>query len=284
MPYAENHAKNHTKSYRACDGKILHMTTPSSNEEILSGGNMNTVSRVGATVRRQPGPWSARVHQLLAHLRTSGIEQVPAPLGYDEQGREIFSYFPGAACLNANPDLLTEPVLESAGRLLRRIHDASQAVAQEWLDGWQANTRQPVEVICHGDFAPYNCIFDNQGLLVGVIDFDYAHPGSRAWDLAYALYRFVPIMAPSNPESFGDITDQARRARLFCRAYGVSWSANLIKVVEQRIQSMVDFLLEGAAVGDARRIANINAGHLEIYQNDRAHLAANAVAYLLDDN
>ncbi len=259
------------------------MTTLPPNEEILTGGNMNTVSRVGATVRRQPGLWSARVHQLLTHLHARGIEQVPTPLGYDEQGREVFSYFPGAACLTANPDLLTEPVIESAGHLLRRIHDATQAVAPDWLDGWQANTRQPVEVICHGDFAPYNCIFDNQGCLVGVIDFDYAHPGSRAWDLAYALYRFAPIMSPSNPECFGGITDQARHARLFCHAYGVSWSASLIEVVAQRIQSMVDFLLEGAAVGDARRIANINAGHMKIYQNDRAHLAANAADYLLED-
>lgn len=259
------------------------MIISSSDEELLAGGNMNTVSRVGATVRRQPGPWSTRIQQLLAHLRASSVDQVPVPLGFDPQGREVFSYLPGTACHSANPDLLTEPVLESAGQLLRRIHDATQAVALEWSDGWQAKTRQPVEVICHGDFAPYNCIFDKQGKLVGVIDFDHAHPGSRAWDLAYALYRFAPIMSPANPECFGSIREQARRARIFCLAYGVVWSAGLIEIVEQRIQSMVDFLLEGAAIGDARRIANIHAGHLQIYQTDRAYLAANAGAYLRED-
>ncbi|WP_405867085.1 phosphotransferase [Streptomyces sp. NBC_01515] len=41
----------------------------------------------------------------------------------------------------------------------------------------------PVEVICHGDFAPYNCVFTGEGA-VGLIDFDAARPGPRAWDLA----------------------------------------------------------------------------------------------------
>ncbi|MFJ9374801.1 phosphotransferase [Streptomyces sp. NPDC101455] len=43
----------------------------------------------------------------------------------------------------------------------------------------------PVEVICHGDFAPDNCVFTGEGA-VGIVDFDAARPGPgpRAWDLA----------------------------------------------------------------------------------------------------
>ena len=42
-------------------------------EEVLPGGNMAAVARVGATVRRTAGPWTPQVHRLLAHLRARGI-------------------------------------------------------------------------------------------------------------------------------------------------------------------------------------------------------------------
>jgi len=242
-------------------------------EQELTGGNMNRVMRAGGTVRRQAGPWSARVQQLLSHLRAAGIQEVPAPLGFDEQGREILSFLPGQAGLLPTPDLLNEAVLSDAARLLRRIHDASAPVAAAWTDGWQAVPRPPVEVICHGDFAPYNCIFED-GQLAGVIDFDHAHPGSRAWDLAYALYRFAPLHAPSNPDHFGSFTEQCQRARLFCAAYGLNERAALAPVILRRVAAMAEFLRACAARGDARILANIADGHLEIYLNDYAYLEA----------
>ena len=140
---------------------------------------------------------------------------------------------------------------------------------------WQAVTRQPVEVICHGDFAPYNCVFEH-GELVGVIDFDHAHPGSRAWDLAYALYRFVPIMDATNPDGFGTIQEQCRRARLFCDAYGLTERSRLVETLRLRIESMADFLRQGAAKDDPRMLANIEAGHLAIYLTDSAYVEQHA--------
>ena len=136
---------------------------------------------------------------------------------------------------------------------------------------WQAPVREPVEVICHGDFAPYNCVFDG-GRLVGVIDFDHAHPGSRAWDLAYALYRFAPLMHPSNPDSYGGMAEQARRARLFCDAYGLGDRTALVPAILSRVAYMAEFLRAGAAQGDERILDNIAAGHLRIYLTDLAYL------------
>ena len=174
---------------------------------------MSTVVRMGNTVHRTTGSWTRQVHRLLLYLREHGITEVPEPLGFDGQGREIISFIPGTAAITLSPDLRSDEVLISAARLLRRMHDATADVARSWLDGWACSPREPVEVICHGDFAPYNCIFD-KGQLIGVIDFDNAHPGPRLWDLAYALYRFAPITAPTNPENFGTPADQCRRARL----------------------------------------------------------------------
>ena len=241
-------------------------------EEKLSGGSMSSVSKVGGTVRRQAGPWSAQVQRLLGHLRTKGLTEVPEPLGFDEQGREILSFIPGQVGHAPLPEALrSDEVLASAARLLRRIHDASQELVRELPNGWQAATRPPLEVICHGDFAPYNCVFD-QGQLVGVIDFDHAHPGSRAWDLAYALYRFASLTDPSNPEHDGETSEQCRRARLFCDAYGLTERAGLVKTIQARVAFMADSLYQGAARGDPRFLSNIQNGDLAIYTTDHAHL------------
>lgn len=243
-------------------------------EEPLAGGNMNAVVRVGRTVRRTAGPWTPQVHRLLAQLRRKGIEEAPEPLGIDEQGREVLSFIPGVVGHKPLPELRTDGVLAGAAQLLRRIHDATADVAGTWRnDVWQAPVREPVEVICHGDFAPYNCVFD-AGRLVGVIDFDYAHPGSRAWDLAYALYRFTPLMHPSNPDSYGGMAEQGRRARLFCDAYGVEERGQIVPALLARVAYMAEFLIGGAGRGDKRMQSNIDAGHLRIYLTDHAYLEA----------
>ncbi|PKN94831.1 MAG: aminoglycoside phosphotransferase [Chloroflexi bacterium HGW-Chloroflexi-6] len=253
-------------------------------EEKLAGGNMTAVSRIGNTVRRDVGFWTKQVHMLLAHLRAKGIQEVPTPLGFDEQGREILTFIPGLVGHYPLPEFLrTDEVLISAARLLRRIHDATEDIAQIYQSGWQSPTQEPIEVICHGDFAPYNCVFD-KGKLIGVIDFDNAHPGNREWDLAYALYRFAPITDPSNPENYGTIQEQCRRVRLFCDEYGLRERSKIIQATKSRIAYMADYLRQGAANGDKRLQANIDEGHLEIYTTDYAYLDSNYEQFLMAIN
>lgn len=246
-------------------------------EEELTGGNMSSVTRIGNIVHRSAGPWAPQVQRYLAHLQANGIHEVPIPLGFDETGREMVSFIPGIVGLDPLPvPLRADSPLVSAACLLRRIHDASVPVAQDWLDGWRAAIRYPVEVICHGDFAPYNCVYDDNSRVIGVIDFDYAHPGPRQWDIAYALYRFAPIMAPSNPDRYGNLAEQCRRARLFLDTYGLDHRVNMVQTLIARVASMAQFLQEGAARGDAHHLANIAAGHLKIYLDDAAYLSANS--------
>jgi hypothetical protein len=64
-------------------------------EVVLAGGNVTAVVRVGDTVRRAAGPWTPTVHAFIRHLRASGFDLVPEPLGIDDRGREIISLVAG---------------------------------------------------------------------------------------------------------------------------------------------------------------------------------------------
>ncbi|WP_167974774.1 aminoglycoside phosphotransferase family protein [Lentzea indica] len=177
-------------------------------EELLTGGGLNQVFRVGDAVRRPAGPWAPRVHDLLRHLAPLGI--APLPLGLDES-HELLSYLPGDVGHVFPSD--DESLVESA-LMLRRLHDETVRLVGE-LDGWQFPAREPVEVVLHGDFAPYNTVY-RDGVPVGVFDFDTAHPGPRWWDVSWAIIQFV----------FGLPDERKRRAQLFCEAYGCAYDTD----------------------------------------------------------
>src|SRR5919199_3818202 len=101
-------------------------------EVVLAGGDMNVVVRVGGTVRRPAGPWTATMHAFMRHLRASGFKLVPEPLGVDEQGREILTLLPGApATYPLPPFAWTDATLRTVGSTLRAFHDAGAGFAGE---------------------------------------------------------------------------------------------------------------------------------------------------------
>jgi Ser/Thr protein kinase RdoA (MazF antagonist) len=163
-------------------------------EDALGGGNISTVVRVGDTVRRTPGAWTPTVHRLLAHVRKRGLRWVPEPRGFDERGREMLSFIPGDVPHDMPAWAWSEVVLRDVAQALRAWHDAT--VGFNLTDSvWNLTARAPHEVICHNDFAPYNCVF-HAGRFAGAIDFDTCSPGPRSWDIAYTAYRLVPLMPP----------------------------------------------------------------------------------------
>ena len=134
-------------------------------------------------MRRPAGPWTDTIHGLLRHVRANGLTEAPEPLGRDAEGREVLAFIPGAVHGYPMPGWMWgDAVLVAAAELLRRYHDATAGFAPPDAH-WRLPRREPVEVVCHSDFAPYNLVFRGRAL-VGVIDFDTASPGPRAWDLA----------------------------------------------------------------------------------------------------
>jgi len=174
---------------------------PDGHEEILAGGNMTAVVRVGDTVRRAAGPWTPTIHAFMHHLCASGFQAVPEPLGIDDRGQEIISFLPRAAATYPLPDFAwSDATLTAVAQCLRAFHDASLGFVPPADCGWQWPAHEPAEVICHNDFAPYNLMFED-GKLTGVIDLDLASPGPRVWDMAYTAYRFVPLTDLANPDA-----------------------------------------------------------------------------------
>ena len=230
-------------------------------------------SRVNNEIHRESAYWSKQVHQFLYFLRKRGFNQAPLPLGFDEQGREIVSFVKGKTCdYPLSDDVASLEALVSAAKLLRSYHDASQSFLNEIgasNQAWMFPCRDPQEVICHSDFAPYNICFEGKRA-VGIIDFDTAHPGPRVWDIAYALYRFAPFSNPENVESFGGIEDQILRAYLFCNAYGLNEEnrIGLVDLILERLRVLLSFLMQSAREGNKKYAANVQNGHHLTYLAD----------------
>ena len=92
-----------------------------------------------------------------------------------------------------------------------------------------------------------------------LVDWDAAAPGSRLWDVAYALHGFVPLTA--NPRY--QRGNPAHRMRLFADAYGLDQSQQrqLVPILARRTKAMHDFQAGHAAVGTQPWTRLWHAGH-----------------------
>lgn len=242
--------------------------------EALQGGRENAIYRSNEKVYRPKGAWSETVQGLLAHIAQLGFVGAPHPFGFDADGNEILSYVEGdVANYPLQGNVASKAALVSAARLLRQYHDASQSFITSNTDPvWMLPTREPAEVVCHGDYAPYNVVLNGEQT-VGIIDFDTAHPAPRSWDLAYSLYCWAPFKT-NEFDAMGDIVSQSLRAKQFCDAYGfaISERSGLVELMIERLQALVDFMHDQAAQGHAGFIENINDGHHLAYLADIDYL------------
>ena len=213
-------------------------------EEELHGGNVSRVVRVGGTVRRPTGPWTPSVHHLLRHLEDVGYTGAPRVLGIDEQEREILTYLPGdIGHYPGRPAVWSDGTLARVAWLVRALHDATASLPGAIAGPWRmafADARRH-EVICHNDIAPYNGVFVS-GRLTAFIDWDFAGPGPRIWDVAHAVYRFVPLTRPAARSELPLPPEwsERRRLTLFCERYGLDDRSELVGAVVRRVGEMAE--------------------------------------------
>lgn len=234
--------------------------------------------RKGDVIVRPARPWSAAVQALLAALRAHGFTQAPAPAGYDAVWEKV-SFLPGlTGDLGECGEMRSDKALRSAASLLRRYHDCTAAflAAMAAEQEWQLSPRAPLEVVCHGDFAPYNVVL-NDGAVTGIIDFETAHPASRCWDLAYALYRWVPLSNGIMADGLDRLDTQIGRARIFLDAYGLEAGQRpvLPDMIVERLNALVAFMEREAARGVEKYRSDLQDGHDRIYRDDIDYISEN---------
>jgi aminoglycoside phosphotransferase (APT) family kinase protein len=212
-------------------------------EHPLPGGFVNTVVRVGDTVRRIPGNGAEFVHRLLRHFELRGWTGAPRLLGVDERGREILTFVDGyVAWQSPTYRVRTTASLVAVARLVRRFHDLTAATA---LAGAH-------EVVCHNDLSPKNTVYreGEDGLLpVAFLDWDLAAPGARIHDVAHMCWQYLDL-----GPAVDDLTQTARWLRMMCDAYGNVDRARVVETIlwwQDRCWRGIEAL---AASGDAAMI------------------------------
>ena len=234
----------------------------------LSGGTLNTVVRVGDTVRRPAGPWTPAVHDLLRHVRARGFQLAPEPLGIDDAGREVLRFIPGDTSGWRIPWpgwVRSDRMLADVGSALAAYHRAVADFRPQGEVAWQSGPVElgPAQIVCHNDLAPYNVV-TRQGVLVGIIDWDLAGPGSAISDLAFAAWQWVPLHGPFVTSLMGWDPELARAGRIrhLLDAYGLTDRSGFIQAVVERVRLNRAVMLARAAAGDAAYQALVEQGHV----------------------
>lgn len=238
----------------------------------LTGGNMNSgVVRVGDTVRRPTGPWTPAVHALLAYLHGVGFHAAPRPLGLDEQGREVLTFIPGTVTWPDHFALLhPDDRLRRVARLIRDFHDAVAGFTPPPDARWQALIPpEGADIIAHQDLAPWNLVVNDAQW--AFIDWDSAAPGSRLWDLAYAIHGFAPLTASATYQA----RDPGYRLRVMADAYGLTEAQRreIVPMLARRTRSMHTFLAQQAARGNQPWTRLWREGHGDAWWADAEYTA-----------
>ncbi|HAM62387.1 MAG TPA: hypothetical protein DCP62_01575 [Erysipelotrichaceae bacterium] len=249
------------------------------NNEALCGGRENKIFRKSDRVVRPTGDWTPYVHDFLNFLIEKGFTIVPQPFGINEKGEEILSFVQGAVYNDPLPEfMLQDNMIKSSAKLLRGYHEVSGTYIDKLTkeEVWMLPSVNPIEVMCHGDFAPYNVTII-EGEATGIIDFDTLHPGPKMWDIAYAVYRWVPFVNPVNPDCSFSLEEQIRKSRLFLDTYGVKNEERdlLPQMMVDRLTNLVNYMRNQADEGNEDFRRNIEEGHMEVYLKDIQYILKN---------
>jgi hypothetical protein len=179
------------------------------------------------------------VHALLGYLHDVGFDRVPKPLGVVD-GEEVLSWIPGESGAAGWQRVVPEAGLRALARLLRDFHEAVVGFIAPEGASWALSDQlaRPGDVICHGDFGPWNVVWDG-ATPVGLLDFDFAQPGDRLDDVAYALEYVAPFRDDAHAmrwQGFTEPPDRARRMVVFAEEYGLAAVDGLVDAVIRRQQ------------------------------------------------
>jgi hypothetical protein len=249
-------------------GDHREVRTEEMTEELpFEAANVETVVRVGDTVRRTTGPWTPSVHALLKHLERQGFDGAPRVLGFDHRGREILTHIPGQAGLRPWPANVRTPyALASVAELIRRFHNAVASFVPSDDAVWRFGTGSTAadEIVTHNDLAPWNTIYD-ETTATTLIDWDFARPARAIEDVAYAAWTYVPLRDDEHSLAIGFERphDRAARLDLFLTSYGLDDRRGFVDEIIERKLLEQSWVIEMAAKGIEPWAKFLREGHAD---------------------
>ena len=208
----------------------------------LAGGYQTDVRRLGDRLLRPSHDATDHIHRLLGHLHAVGFEGAPRSFGRDNLGTHVVEYLEGEVANGIPPAYVwSDETLVAAARLIRRYHDSARSFGLP--SGWAPVVRRAdlptlrfdEELICHNDLAPWNTVFRAENP-IAFIDWDSAAPGTRSWDVAFALWNWVTLYPAHRRAAVGEamVRDLPSRVQTFLVAYGFPLQPDWVTVVLQR--------------------------------------------------
>jgi hypothetical protein len=233
-----------------------------SRAEVLTGGvaNAGRVHRMGDRVVRPRSPHHEAIDAVLHHVRARGFTGAPRPRAVRPDGDEELDFIPGdVATLPFPAWALHDRWLASTAVLLRRFHDATAGFVPPAGATWCEEMRDPsgiAEVVNHNDVCLENVVC-RAGEAVALLDFDFAAPGRRLWDLATFARMCVPMEADEDAARTGrGGLDAGARLRVVADAYGLApGRGELVTIIGGQIEDSGEFLRRRVAAGEAAFVA-----------------------------
>jgi hypothetical protein len=236
--------------------------------EVLQGGvgNAGAVVRIGGHVLRPTSPHTPAIHALLAHVREAGFRAVPEVVAIEPDGRERLVFIPGDVPIVPFPAWSqTDVVLASIAALLRRYHEATAGFTAPTGVSWSSEMADPSPgpdaVLCHNDVCPENVVF-RAGEAVALLDFEFAAPGRRVWDVASLASMCVPIDTGEAAARTGRAgLDPFTRLGVVADAYGLDTPqrVELLDVLGERVERGGEFVRRRVEAGEVAFIEMWNA-------------------------
>lgn len=236
-------------------------------EQHMTGGLAGAL-RVGDTVRRRRGPWSPAVHALLIYLEERSFDGAPRLLGIDDFGREILSFIPGLALTDALTAQISDQLLTNTAMKLKELHRLTEPfVASVQLPWKQPRVTDGLHlVVCHNDIAPRNTVIRSDGT-VAFIDWDFASPEVRTWDLAHLLWQFCPLDDDMGCRlaGFNDLPDRIGRLNLLVDAYDPTRDerSQLYSLIVRRVQTTRSGIIKSATDGQPDYVRLVESGVIQ---------------------
>ncbi|MGN6301049.1 MAG: phosphotransferase [Angustibacter sp.] len=173
------------------------------------------------------------------------------------------------------PWFRTEEACWAVGRWVRDFQRAQAGLRLDLAKPWRRVPGAPLgegQVLVHHDVSPYNAVRRPDGSLV-VLDWDFARPGDPVEDLAWAAWRWVPLMAGSWWHTEYGIEDEReveprRRRNLAALLDGYGPSAQQRLVLADAVATQMR-----SHAADLEELARTDPAFARLVERDYARLA-----------